>query len=260
MTPRLAAVAAVAAVALLVAGCGTGGDPTAEVPPPAAELVRLAQERIRLAGTGHLTVHEVALDNDAQVIMIWTGDYDLLRHLWSVRAELEAGTERGKADLVGAADHVFSSSPSYPARYRGKWVLGPTLDDENTEPHLAAVLAFEPGDVTKRDGDGWSVPGRLPMSTVLRLLDLNGRTPDEQRRLADAEGSAAVRLVLGPDREVRELRITGSELDLTGLNLSDDVDDVMRDMAMSIQVGDLGGDVTITEPPADRVVDPEAGA
>jgi hypothetical protein len=34
----------------------------------------------------------------------------------------------------------------------------------------------------------------------------------------------------------------------------------MRDMAMSIQVGDLGGDVTITEPPADRVVDPEAGA
>jgi len=259
MTPRLTVVAA-AAVALLVAGCGTGGDPVAERPPPAAELVRQAQQRIRLAGTGHLTVHEVARDGDTEDIMIWTGDYDLGRHLWSTRGDLEAGTDRLRVDVVGAADHVFRTSSTYPARYRGKWVLGPSSDDENTEPHLAAVLAFEPGDVTKRDGDGWSVPGRLPMGTVLGLLDLVGHTADEWQRLAGAEGSAAVRLVLGPDRQVRELRITGSELDLAGLNLPRHLADVTRGSAMSIQVGDLGREVTITQPAADRVVEPAAGA
>jgi hypothetical protein len=59
---------------------------------------------------------------------------------------------------------------------------------------------------------------------------------------------------------VRELRITGGDLDLAGLNLSQTIGDAMRDVAMSIQVGDLGREVTVTEPAAAGVVELGAGA
>jgi hypothetical protein len=260
MTPRLTLVAgaASAALAVLVAGCGSAASPRAERPPPAAELVRQAQERIRLAGTGHVVAHQLALVGDDELIAVWSGDYDLQRHLWSVTGRYELADERNEIRAVGTADHTFVASAALGERYRGKWLLGASGDaDDNPEPHLQALLTFQPGAVTEREGDGWSVPGKLPMSTVLSLLDLQGETPGEQERIANAEGPADVRLLVGPDRQVRELRITGSELDLGGLNLSPAAGEAMRDVAMSIQVSDLGREVTVTEPPAGSVVEAE---
>lgn len=259
MTPRLA-VAAGAALAVLVAGCGGTDAAGPEEPPPAAALVREAQERIRLAGTGRLTVHQVALVDGAELIVTWAGVYDLERHLWSTTGEYELAAETTRFDLVGTADHTFRASPAFGPQYRGKWLLGAAGEDDNTEPHLHALLSFEPGAATERDADGWAVPGRLPMRTVLGLLGVTGQTPGEQERIAGATGSAAARLVLGPDRQVRELRITGGDVDLAGLNLSQTIGDAMRDVAMSIQVGDLGREVAVTEPAAGDVVEDGAGS
>jgi hypothetical protein len=257
MTPRLTRVAG-AALAVLVAGCGSAEAPRAEQPPPAAGLVRQAQERIRLAGTGHVVAHQLALVGDDELIVVWSGDYDLRRHLWSVTGRYELADERNEVRAGGRRDHTGVASAGRGARYRGKWLLGESGDaDDNPEPHLQALLTFQPGAVTERDHDGWAVPGRLPMSTVLSLLDLQGETPGEQERIANAEGSADVRLVVGPDGQARELRITGSELDLAGLNLSEAAGEAMRDVAMSIQVSELGRAFTVTAPPADSVVEAE---
>src|SRR5690242_19537887 len=120
MMPR-PAVAAGAAVAVLLAGCSSE---TSEPAPDPVVMVRQAQQRVTLAGTGALTVRSASRLQDADLRSTWSGFYDLSRHLWTVTVAFELGSRRGTLRMIGTADHTYqASNEAYAPQYRGKWLV-----------------------------------------------------------------------------------------------------------------------------------------
>lgn len=240
-----AALTALGLLGGLLAGCATGRE-QAE-PRSAAELVQDAQQRVRFWNTGHVSVHQVARPVSRRITVLWESDYDLNQQRWDGSMAEEDGTVRFR--WVGTANRLYRTSPDQRGAELGMWSEVEPVVAAGVQPHLNAVLAFAPGQVTERVPDGgWSVAGTVPMPAALAAVGLTGSSPEEQGLLDEATGTAPAVLVIGRDREVRELRLSGATFEVTS-ELTDDARSRLKDAATAIGLSEVGEHVQVDQPP-----------
>jgi hypothetical protein len=248
-------VAAVLAALALAAGCG--GDPESATP-PAAETVAAAQRAIGDARVGHVTVHQLGRVPVGQLVADWDGDYDLRRRLWNALVTAEASGDAARSVFVGTARGTYASPADAAGGPAGRWTgLDAAHYGSGTQPHVAAVLAFRPGGAMRREPDGWSVEGTVPMPVALAAVGVRrGWTPGRQALLDATRGTAHAKLLLGPDHRIRELRMYGSTFEVTSL-LSRDTRDALAAASVSIRVSRVGTPVSLRVAPPEKDVDAE---
>jgi len=228
----------------LLAGCA----PAAEdgEPRSAAELVTDAQQRVRFWNTGHVTVQQDIRSDGRRVTVVWKSDYDLGRKRWDATMGATGGRTRYR--WVGTANRLYSTSSDQRGAELGKWLEQKAAFEAGAQPHLDAVLSFEAGQVLRREADGWSVAGTVPMSVALFAVGLAGEELAGSD-IVDAKGTAPAVLLIGRDHEVRELRMRGATFDVTS-PLPDELQLRLKDTSASITVSELGEHVQVDQPPA----------
>jgi hypothetical protein len=227
----------------LLAGCAPSAED--DEPRTAAALVQEAQQRVRFWGTGHVTVHQVARPVSRDLGAVWRSDYDLGRRRWD--ATLVAADGRVRNHWVGTTDRVYLTSPDRRGAELGMWTEL-EAGSGGTQPHLDAVLSFEAGQVLRREADGWSVAGTVPVPVALVAAGVGGSATGDRDQIVEAEGTAPAVLLIGRDHEVRELRLRGAAFDVTS-PLTDDVRSRLHDATTSIVLTELGEHVQVDLPP-----------
>jgi hypothetical protein len=229
----------------LLAGCAPG--PEQAEPRSAAELVQDAQQRVRFWNTGHVSVHQVTRPVSRRITVLWESDYDINQRRWDATMAEAGGRVRFR--WVGTADRLYRTSPDQRGAELGMWSAVEPVVAGGAQPHLNAVLSFEPGQVMEREADGdWSVAGTVPMPAALAAVGLNGSSPDEQGQIDEASGTAPAVLVISPDREVRELHLSGVTFQVTS-ELTDDARSRLKDAATAIGLSEVGEHVQVDQPP-----------
>ena len=236
----------------LLAGCAPAAED--DEPRSAAALVTDAQQRVRFWNTGHVTIQQDIPLDGRRVTVVWKSDYDLGRKRWDATMDATGGRTRYR--WVGTADRLYSTSSDQRGAELGKWLEQKAAFDAGAQPHLDAVLTFEAGQVLRREADGWSVAGTVPMPVALLAVGLTG---DELARahFVEAEGIAPAVLLIGRDHEVRGLRMRGASFDVTS-PLPDDVRARLTHASASIAVSELGEHVGVDQVPEAAAVLPPA--
>lgn len=251
--------AAVLALAVLTAGCGGDREPAEPSP---AEVVAAAQGTLRGAGVGHVAVHQVGKVAQGDLVADWNGDYDLRRGLWNALLTARSSGVEDRGLFVGTVARTYASPVDAANRPSDRWTaLDAARYGGGTQPHVAAVLAFRPGGALRAEpGGGWSVEGTVPMRVALVALGvLRSGTPGQQRLMDAARGTARATLLLGPDRRIRELRMSGGAFDVTSL-VSRHTRDALGAASVSIEVSRVGDPVTLREAPPGESVGTEPGS
>lgn len=244
---------AAAVLALVVTAAGCGGEPAEPSP---AEVVAAAQGTLHGAGVGHVAVHQVGRIAQDELIADWNGDYDLRRGLWNAVVTARSSDAEGRSMFVGTVARTYASPLDAANRPSDRWTaLDAARYGSGTLPHVAAVLAFRPGGALRAEPGGWSVEGTVPMPVALSAVGvLRSGTPGQQRLMDAARGTARATLLLGPDRRIRELRMSGSGFDVTSL-VSRHTRDALAVASVSIEISRVGDPVSLREaPPAAGVV------
>jgi hypothetical protein len=251
-------VAAVLALVVVTAGCGGDREPAEPSP---AEVVAAAQGTLHGAGVGHVAVHQVGRIAQGDLIADWNGDYDLRRGLWNAVVTARSSGVEDRSLFVGTVARTYASRVDAANRPSDRWTaLDAARYGSGTQPHVAAVLAFRPGGAMRAEPGGWSVEGTVPMRVALAAVGvLRNGTPGQQRLMDAARGTARATLLLGPDRRIRELRMSGSAFDVTSL-VSRHTRDALAAASVSIEVSRVGDPVSLREAPPGTSVGTEPGS
>jgi hypothetical protein len=260
---------------LALAGGVLAGSATAPsagpAPPPSADDVRLALQALREAGTGRYEariVRTLPAGTDTNVL---TGEYDLRRSISHERLEGRSSREPEvlTVEVVRTTTAWYSRSAAWVTEHGDTWkfrAVGPPppglsarldYDAAAMSSELMVLLSFRvpdgPTDV-RREGDTWVVRGTVAAGHAMTAFSIY--VPNGQVDLpATGGGLSAAHLILGPDEQVRELRLDGLAfaLDYT-VPVPAERYESLRATTSTIRFTDLGAPVTIRTPPPDRLV------
>jgi hypothetical protein len=237
---------------------------------PSADDVRLALQALRDAGSGRYETRVVRTLPAGTDTNVWTGEYDIRQRASHER--LESRTTRVPdvftAEFVHTVTAHYSQWSSWVAEHGDTWHVfdvpapppgwSPRLDYDAAakSSELRVVLSFRVPDgpvAADEEGDSWVVTGTVPHEYAAPVLTIVGT--DGHAEPPNVAGLATARLVLGPDRRVRELRLDGLVFTLT-LNetLPRTLYDNLRATTSTIRLSDIGAPVTIRTPPPDRQI------
>lgn len=240
------------------------------LPPPSAGDVVRALQGLRDAGTGRYERRTVRTLPAGTQTDVWTGEYDLRQR--ESRARLEARgswAPRGfTAEFVHTTTASYWQTSSWVAAYGDTWQVedppppgySPRVDYNAAARsfELMVLLSFRMPDgpvAAEPEGDSWVVTGTVPglyAAPTFGILDA------ESGVLAGVPNSVAglspARMVLGPDRRVRELRLDGLAFSLDIAEpLPPDLYASLRATTSTIRLSDPGAPVSIQPPPPDKV-------